>query len=190
MGCIVSLCASETDLEWCKEIALQRYSWTRMACLAMVGGGILCAVARGQDVTKWPEKQDRPAGFLPVDLVTVAEPGVRHKCRVHAITEDQIVCGIGFARKAVAYKREDVAALIVPPDHSTRTANILYLTAAAGFVAASFFPPATVAVVLLRVGAGGWVALALTNLWDDDDHRDDRVVYQRAGVPLSVTLVK
>jgi hypothetical protein len=153
-------------------------------------GGVVSGVAGAQDVTKWPEKQDKPAGVLPLDLVTVSEPGLRHKCRVHAVTEDQIVCGVGFARKAVVYRREDVAALILPPDHSTRTANILYLTATAGCVAASFFPPATVAVVLLRVGAGVFVSFVLDNVWDDDDHNDDQVVYQRAGTPLSVTLHK
>jgi hypothetical protein len=150
--------------------------------------GLACELARAQDTAKWPAKQDKPSGVLPIDLVTMSEPGLRHKCRVHAITEDQIVCGVGFGRKAVVYKREEVAALIVPPDHSTRTATILYLTAAAGCVAASFFPPATVAVVLLRVAAGVSVSLALTNVWDDDDHNDDRLVYQHLGTPLSVTL--
>jgi len=160
-----------------------------MVALALAGG-LLCPLARAQDATNWPAKQDKPSGVMPIDLVTVSEPGVRHKCRVHAITEGQIVCGVGFGRKPVVYSREDVAALILPPDHSTLTANILYLTAAAGFVAASFFPPATAAVVLLRVGAGAWLIMAGTNLFDDDDHNDDRLIYQRAGEPLSVTLRK
>ena len=168
---------------------MRQYYLAIAVCLAMVGG-MVCGVARAQGLTKWPSKQDKPAGVLPLDLVTVSEPGVRHKCRVHSVSEDQIVCGVGFARKAVVYRREDVAALIVPPDHSTRTANIFYLTAAAGCVAASFFPPATVAVVLLRVGAGVLVSLRLTSVWDDDDHNDDRVMYQRTGTPLSVTLRK
>jgi hypothetical protein len=168
---------------------MRRHFWTITVYIAAICSAA-CGVARAQQTTKWPEKQDKPRGVLPVDLVTVSEPGVRHRCRVHAITEDQIVCGVGFAQKAVTYRREDVAAIIVPPDHSTRTANILYLAAAAGCVAASFFPPATVAVVLLRIGAGAFIFAALTNIWDDDDHKDDRVVHQRAGTPLSITLRK
>ena len=168
---------------------MRRRFWTTLACMAAVGSA-MCGTARGQEITRWPEKQGKPSGLLPVDLVTVSEPNVRHRCRVHAITEDRIVCGVGFARKAVTYRREDVAAIIIPPDHSTRTANILYLTAAAASVAASFFPPATVAVVLLRIGAGALVFACLTNVWDDDDHNDDRVVYQRAGTPLTVPLRK
>ncbi len=158
------------------------------ACLVMAGSG--CERALAQDPSKWPSKQDRPAGVIPIDLVTVSEPGVRHKCRVHAITEDEIVCGVGIGRKPVAFKREDVAALIIPPDHSTLRTNVLYLGAAAGCVAASFFPPATVAVVLLRVGGGAFISMAFTNLFDDGDHNDDELVYQRAGTPLSVTLRK
>lgn len=157
-------------------------------CLMMAG--LACEPARAQDTAKWPARQDKPSGVLPIDLVTISEPGLRHKCRVHAITEDHIVCGVGFGRKPVVYRRGEVAALIVPRDHSTRTANILYLTAAAGCVAASFFPPATVAVVLLRVAAGALVSVSLANVWDDDDHNDDRLAYQQAGTPLSVALHK
>lgn len=168
---------------------MRRYFWTITVYMVAVGCAV-CGLARAQKTSKWPQNQHKPAGLLPVDLVTVSEPDVRHKCRVHAITEDRIVCGVGFARKAVTYQREDVAAIILPPDHSTRTANILYLTAAAGCAAASFFPPATVAVVLLRIGAGAFISAVLTNAWDDEDHTDDQVLYQRAGTPLSIPLRK
>ena len=168
---------------------MRRHFWTIVVLVAAAGCAV-CGMARAQDTAQWPENQDKPSGVLPVDLVTVSEPSVRHKCRVHAITEDQIVCGVGFGRKAVTYRRENVAAIIIPPDHSTRTSDILYLTAAAGCVAASFFPPATVAVVLLRIGAGAFVSAVLTNMWDDDDHTDDRVVYQRAGTSLNIPLRK
>jgi hypothetical protein len=168
---------------------MRQHLWT-IAVYMAAAGSAACGVARAQEKTQWPQKQDKPSGLLPVDLVTVAEPDVRHKCRVHAITEDQIVCGVGFARKAVTYRREDVAAIILPPDHAARTANILYLTAAAGCVAASFFPPATVGVVLLRMGAGAFVLAVITNLFDDEDHADDRVVYQKAGTPLRIPLRK
>lgn len=168
---------------------MRRHLWTITVYMATVGSAA-CGVARAQEMTRWPQKQDKPSGLLTINLVTVSEPDVRHKCRVHAITEDEIVCGVGFARKAVTYRREDVAAIILPPDRSTRTANIIYLTAAAGCVAASFFPPATVAVVLLRIGAGAFALAVITNLFDDDDHADDRVVYQRAGTSLRVPLRK
>lgn len=168
---------------------MRRYLWTITMYMAAVGISA-CGVARAQEPTRWPENQSKPNGLLPVNLVTVSEPDVRHTCRVHAITEDHIVCGVGVGRKPVTYRREDVAAIIVPPDHSTRTANIVFLTAAAGCVAASFFPPATVAVVLLRVGAGAFAFATLTSLWDDNDHTDDRVVYQRADTPLRIALRK
>ena len=98
--------------------------------------GIACAQS-----TAWPGNQSKPNGVSSIDLVTIAEPGVRQKCRVHEITVEAITCGVGPLREAVVYKRSDVAAIIVPPNHTLRVTGIIELVAGAACLAGSFFVP-------------------------------------------------
>jgi len=153
------------------------------AALALSSGTFVLA----QNTSPWP-LQPKPAGTLAIDLVTVSEPGVRHKCRVHSVTETAITCGIGPFRKPVIYPRENVAAIILPPTHAAMIDTVLELTAGAACLAASFFVPITAVVILLRVAAGLSPWIALTNVWDDDDHSNDIVAYQRPDTPLTVSL--
>lgn len=144
-----------------------------------------CALAFAQ--RDWP-LQDKPAGVLPMDLVTVADPSTRHKCRVHSITAEAVTCGVGFGKKPLVYHRDNVAALILPPTHATRFATIVELSMGAAYLAGSFFVPVTALVVTLRVLAGITPFAVLSNYFDDDDHADDQLVYQRPNTPLTIHL--
>jgi len=160
--------------------------------LAVLLAGFFPLAAHSQEATQldphWP-LQSEPAGILPIDLVTVSEPGVRHKCRVHSITETEITCGVGIGSKPVVYPRENVAALISPPSHAALIDTILEVTAGTACILASVFVPITAAAVIMQVAGGISFPDALFNYGvDNDDHSHDILRYQRPNTPLTVTL--
>lgn len=141
-----------------------------------------------RDLSYWPE-QAASKGTLPVYVVLVSQPGVRHRCRAHEVTPTQIVCGLGIGRKPVAYSREDVAAIIDPPNHSARNAEILVLATGAACLAGSFFVPITAVAVLLRVFAGLSLPVdGAMGFGDNEDHDHDILRYQQPGTDLTVAL--
>jgi len=132
----------------------------------------------------WPEKITGEY-FSPLEIVTLSQPGVRHRCRASAITTDSLTCGRG--RKAVVYQRSDVAAIIAPPTHSDRHAVISFYAVSAASLAGSFFVPIEAVAITLRVVSG---YSFLVPAWDTGpfDHNDDVLLYQRVDTSLSVTL--
>jgi hypothetical protein len=139
-----------------------------------------------QQHSEWPEYQQQ-AGTL--DLVTITEPAIRNKCRVHTITADSITCGHGMGRKPIVYRRDTVAALINPPDQSSRNAVIYQSIVAAAWIAGSFFVPIAPVVILLRVLAGlSPLVSYLTVIINDIDHPHDILLYQRPNTPLTIHL--
>ena len=138
--------------------------------------------------TAWPGSQSKPNSISSIDLVTVSEPGVRHKCRVHEITPETITCGVGMLREAVVYKRDNVAALIVPPSHTLRTTGIIELIAGAACLAGSFFVSAGAVVILMEVVGGLSTFIGQFNVIFDDGPTHDELIYQRPYTPLTVGL--
>ena len=132
----------------------------------------------------WPTKTDY--GYLsPLEIVTLSQPGVRHKCNLRAVSTDSLTCGHG--EKAVVYQRNDIAAIISPPRHSNRHAVISCYVIGAASLAGSFFVPIEAVAITLRVVSGYSFVMPA---WDNDtgDHNGDILLYQHSDTPLSVTL--
>jgi len=141
----------------------------------------------------WPSQRGKK-DYDPIDVVTVSQPGVRHSCSVPTLTKDTIVSS-RFARKPIIYQRDDVAALLLRPRHPDRNSLIASLVFTAACIASSFFVPSVGVAILLRAAAGLpyviVISVALfTSALDDDgsDHNNDFLLYQKSGVPLTVTL--
>jgi hypothetical protein len=148
----------------------------------------LAGSMQGQDHSQW-RTQSGPTGGKAIDLVTVSDPSLRHKCRVHSITEAEVVCGVGPLRKPVIYQRENVAALILPPTHSALVSSILEVAVSAGLIAGSLFVPITAVAVMMQVYGGFSASGIIANLiCHNNDHDHDIVAYQRANTALNITL--
>ncbi len=133
----------------------------------------------------WPTQNDYPY-LATVSLVTVAQPKVRLKCHVTAISEDAITCGSG--RHATEYARDNVAAILEPPSHADAHAILVILTVGAGLIAASFFVPELAVVVIMRVVGGAMILMDGACAISDNSDHGERVVYQRRGTELAFKL--
>jgi hypothetical protein len=146
----------------------------------------------GAQTSNWPGSQSKPDGIFPIDLVTVAEPTVRQKCRIHEITPDSITCGVGMLRDPVVYKRDDVAALIMPRSHAMRITGIIEFVAGAACLAGSFFVGAGAVVILMEVLGGFSTFVGQFNaIFADDmgmDQTHDKLIYQGPYTTLSVAM--
>jgi hypothetical protein len=156
----------------------------RTALIASLLSMVSIPLAHAQAHTDWPASSIHTYGTVAV--VTVSDPGIRHHCRVHAITIDTLVCGVGFARKPVIYQRDDVAALIEPPSHSSEPLVLGCLSIAiAGTVAAAVFLPPLAAVA---IGIPSMLIGFTFAMVTDDDSHDETLLYQRPNTPLTVTV--
>ncbi len=148
-------------------------------------------------ISDWPDPT--PAEKLPqsaIDIVTMKQPTIRHRCHVHEIKVDSITCRASHHRADVVYQRDDILALIDPPAHE----NLIGFAEAVGIfgatLAASFFVPFAWCITLRVLSGffffGGWAA------WGEEydslasvgyhDHNHDIVLYQRPNNPLTIHL--
>jgi cobalamin biosynthesis protein CobD/CbiB len=111
------------------------------------------------------------------------------------VTKDAILCRARFAHKPVVYRKNDVAALILPPSHSERYTFIAGVAFTAVCIVSSFFVPAVPVAIGLRIAAGLPPAVLLYLLFftdkiteDGSDHNDDILLYQKPNVPLQINL--
>jgi hypothetical protein len=137
----------------------------------------------GSITLPWP-KPDHELG--KVDIVTMADAATRHHCHVQSITPDTITCGSGLVRKKVTYRRDDVAAIIDPPNHAGEHLFFGCMTVAiAGTVAAAIFLPAWAAVV---IGVPAIVLALETAMFTDGDSNNDTILYQNPNTNLTLKL--
>lgn len=137
---------------------------------------------------KWPTY--RTSGDR-IDVVTLAEPTVRHACKIKHFNADSVVCRGIHGAKPATYKRDDVLALIDPPVHAAFWQNFLAISLGAGLVAASPFVPVTGIAVLFQVTGGIALFGGVCDFFDGgwkSDHDDDVVLYQRPETTLAVAL--
>jgi hypothetical protein len=121
-----------------------------------------------------------------LDIITVTQPGVRHRCRLHTITNDAIVCGVGIGKKPITYQAEDVAAVLERHPDPTKTVSVIVLVAGAACLAGSFFTPVTAVAVLLRVLAGlSLPVVGAFGVGDNPESYQDSIYYLRSGYTLS-----
>ena len=146
---------------------------------------LLPALLAAQATAEWPKPNTHP-DVGTVDLVTVSDPGMRHKCRVHSLSADTITCGAGFARKPVVYQRDNVAAIISRPEHSGEYVCFAFISiAVAGTVAAAIFLPPLAAVA---IGIPSIFFALGTAMFTDGDSDGGDILYQRLNTPLTVTV--
>jgi hypothetical protein len=130
----------------------------------------------------------------PIEIITFAQPGVRHKCHARTIGPDSLTCGRG--RKAVVYSRDDIAVIVSPPDHRGRHAAVMEFAVSAASLAGSFFVPIEGVAIALRVASGillwsGWCDATdhiVGDVFGNLDHDGDILLYRSPGAPLTVEL--
>jgi len=123
-----------------------------------------------------------------LQVVTLSQPGVRHSCHLRSLTDDAITCRPNLSHKTTTYQRDDVAAVIDPPDHSDRNTMLIPLALTAASLAGSFFVPLGWAITL-RIFSGLFLcADGAMGIGAAGDHDNDVLLYQRPNTPLTVTL--
>ena len=146
----------------------------------------ITGVASAEDVSQWPLNkaflQDR------VDIVTLSEPGKKHRCLVQDLTEDSVTCHSRMGRKAVSYQRNDVASIIEPPREKYRILTWRFVGVGAALIVGSFFVPIEPLVIAML--AVGTYVICIPGFGDGDpsDHSNDILVYQQPETKLSVRL--
>jgi hypothetical protein len=133
----------------------------------------------------WPEARWSLPNPNKVNVVTLTRPGVRQKCKVIDLTEDTLTCASSHHRAPTAYKSEDIAALIDPPNHADRNAQLAIAAVDAVFLAASFFVPLAPSIILRVVTGILFEGLAWV---DEDDRNNESLLYQRPNTPLTIKL--
>jgi len=141
----------------------------------------------------WSElQQAKINGSL--EIITVSEPGVRHKCSVKKITADQIECS-GHLHKSVIYSRDEVQTVLAPGHKLSVWPSILIGNSIAGGII-------TGAVFLAMLGPIGIVAavpVGLVGVWfglflnasavsDNEGPGPERFLYLRHTTPSTTTL--
>ncbi len=158
---------------------------------------IVTACLHAQQETIPPQRNPYPEHTWPsyessgehLDVITLAEPTVRHPCRVKHFHADDIICHGIHGQQPITYKRQDVAALINPPSHRQLWQTVAATSIAAGVIAASVFVPVTGVAVLMQVAGGITIFGSIMDCFDlQENHDDDILVYQRAGTKLAVAL--
>ncbi len=172
---------------------LKRHLLT-LAC----GAAMLSTPAFSQDFLT-PENPD-PAAIpawpvtVPNDqiiVVKLAQPGVRHTCKVKSLTPAALTCSRSFGRDPVVYKPEEVEALINPRDHSHPWLVAGgFLSAGGGLIfAATLVNP--IGAVFLGIGAAYVIATApLAFMMGDEPDTPDHLLYLAPDHKLSVALRK
>jgi len=155
----------------------------RIPLIALLFAVASTSLAQAQ--TTWPQPGTH-ADYGTVEVITLANPSIRHYCRVHAITADTIACGIGMARKPVVYQRTDIAALLKAAKprlgHSLITAGIIVLTVD-GFIATAVLSPwVTLAI------AGAAASFAFYLAISPQASFVEQILYERSNTPLTITL--
>ncbi len=158
----------------------------RTSHLALILCAALMPVAKTHAQTPWPPPGTH-ADYGTVEIITLADPGHRHYCRVHAITRDTILCGVGFARKPVLYHRDDVAAIL-----ESVFSNFEH-SLAAGCEAGAF-----IAIVAATAILSPWLSLAIaasaiphaiySTISPHPTWHAEQILYQRPNTPLTVRL--
>ena len=136
--------------------------------------------------TNWLAPTNNPNYSQNIDVVTLSEPTVRHTCHLRTITSDAITCRANLSHKIVTYNREQIAALIDPPNHYERHYSVMLWVACGAALAASFFVPLAASVVLRIIASFLFVSPAMTT--GDIDHDHDRIFYRGTNAPLAVAL--
>ena len=141
--------------------------------------------------TDWPQPGTH-ADYNTVEIITLANPGHRHYCRVHAITPDTIVCGVGLARKPVSYRRDDVAAILESVDYDPLTHSIehsMVTSFEAGAITAAAIAAAIVAPwVSLALAASAITYVIYSAIHPHTTWHAEQILYQRPNTPLTVHL--
>ena len=150
------------------------------------------ALAQTQAQTNWPQPGNH-ADYGTVEVITLANPGHRNYCRVHAITPDTIVCGVGAARKPVLYHRDEVAAILDPVNHDA-TSQMLEHSLITGCEAGGVIMIVVIAAVIISPWASLAIAVtAITYAIYSAIHphttwHAEEVLYQRPNTPLTIHL--
>jgi hypothetical protein len=138
-------------------------------------------------ISEWPTFTANLPANHSINIITLARPNHRQTCRVNDLAPDIILCG--SAQKPTTYQREDIAAIIDPPDHTERNIMLIPVALLVASLAASFFVP-LVWSITLRIFSG--LCLAAYGATGDGaqgtDHNHDILLYQRPNTPLTVKL--
>ena len=152
---------------------------------------ISASILHAQTPTTWPQPGTH-ADYGTVEVITLANPGIRHYCRVHAITADTIVCGVGAAHKPVLYHRDEVAAILESVDYDPLTHSIQHsmVTAfEAGAITAAAIAAAIVAPwVSLALAASAITYVIYSAIHPHTTWHAEQILYQRPNTPLTVHL--
>ena len=148
----------------------------------------LPAILHAQSTSGWPHSQLGNPYSQNIEVLTLQQPGLLHKCHVRSVTADTLTCRRNLSHKTVTYQRDDIAALIDPPNHTDRNAMLIPLALTAASLAGSFFVPLGWAITL-RIFSGLFLlADGAMGIGAVGDHDNDKLLYQRPNTPLTVTL--
>jgi len=118
-------------------------------------------------------------------VLTTAEPWVRHTCHVKSLSQTELLCAGKFGH-TVAYRRDDIAALVIPGFHEhLGLLTFLFLSASAGaFAAACFVAP----ILLSIVGTLFFSVLGAISVGATGRDTPESLYYLRSGASLQIRL--
>ncbi len=132
---------------------------------------------------------------VPLDevlVVTVAEPGKRHSCKVKSLTAQALTCSRSLGRDPVVYEPEQVEALISPRSHSHAWVQALLAAGIGGGImygAVLLNPISEAAAVTVGIIAA-FVIISSPMYALDGDDTPDSLLFLQPGHTLSVALRK
>ena len=126
-------------------------------------------------------------------VVTLAEPGVRHRCTLGSLTPEALTCVGAHGGKPTVYKPAQVEALINPRYHEHYWIPVLSFLGAGGaiiYAATLLNPFTTVGAVIVGIFGGMIAGTAGAFAIGANGDLPDRLLYLAPDHKLSVTLRK
>lgn len=125
-------------------------------------------------------------------VVTARQPGVRHTCKVKALTAQALTCSRSLGRKPIVYQPEQVEALISPRSHTHAWMQALLAASIGGGImyGAVLLNPITEAGAVTVGIIAAAVILTSPIYTEDGQNTPDRLLYLAPDHKLSVALRK
>jgi hypothetical protein len=176
------------------KLSFQRETIMRMNLLARAVVAVLIsamgAVAAKAQSAEWSDLQKNPvfSRGSRIWVVTDAEPQVRQPCRINALDSDRVVCSERSGRNRLAYRKEDILAMIEPAHHEHLLRFWLKgMVPGVGLIVAGALLSGPGAIAAIVVGS---LVVFLTTdsvAWSNGDY-PERLLYLQPGKSLPLKL--
>ena len=125
-------------------------------------------------------------------VITVAEPGKRHSCKVKSLTAQALTCSRSLGRDPIVYAPDQVEALISPRSHSLWWVQSLLAAGIGGGImyGAVLLNPISEAAAITVGIIAAFVIISSPVYSLDAEDTPDRLLFLRPGHTLAVELRK